>query len=79
MEDFMNYLKQLLLGYVLTGLLFVCVAPRVAFSQFGNGQAAVGVLGPSDFTTRPAGQVTINKLNGPNGVQSIRQRTNCSL
>ncbi|MBK8166785.1 MAG: hypothetical protein IPK64_12650 [bacterium] len=39
-----------------------------ATAQFSNGQAAVGVLGPGDLVTRPAGAATDSRFNGPNGV-----------
>lgn len=52
---------------VLIVLAFLSVA-SVAAAQLSNGQAAVGVLGPSDLVTRPAGAATQSRFNGPNGV-----------
>ncbi len=44
------------------------LATQAAFAQFTNGQAAIGVLGPADLLTRPAGAAAANRFNGPNGV-----------
>ncbi len=49
-----------------TVLLLVLGTPALA--QFVDGMPAEGVLGPTDFTTRPSAATTDSQFNGPNGV-----------
>lgn len=52
----------------LLAVLLAALSVTPALSQFVNGQPAAGVLGTTDFVTRPAPSTTAGTFAGPNGV-----------